>query len=116
MAEIQPGAMTDHSQFLTDNTTNDRTQRQKRGGRRSRKDGVELLRQAADRCLVLNSEELAHKLSDKALKGDLACAKALVDLAGGKTPPAKRVRKRREPSLADQLAAERPWEGPEEEE
>lgn len=115
MVERLPELKTDSSQTKTGSTTN-KNKGPASGRKRSRKDGVELLRRAADRCLVRNSEQLADRLSDKALKGDLACTKALVDLAESKTPQPKRVKKWRGPSLAERWAAEPQWEGPEEEE
>ena len=70
------------------------------------------MRQAADRRVGEKSEELANLLTEKALTGDLACTKALVDLADGKKP--EPVKKRRGLTVAERLAREPQWEGPSE--
>jgi hypothetical protein len=88
--------------------------RERAGGKTARKDGTEQLRQAADERVGLNSEKLADLLTEKALKGDLACAKALVALAEGKKPIPEPVKKRRGPGLAARLASEPQWRGEEE--
>jgi hypothetical protein len=55
---------------------------------------------------------LADLLTEKALKGDLASTRVLVGLAERKKPRAEPVKKRRGPSLAEQLAAEPQWQEP----
>lgn len=75
------------------------------------KDGAERLRQAADKRVGRNSEELADLLTAKALKGDLASTRVLVALAANKKPLPERVKKRHGPSLAQRLAAEPQWKG-----
>jgi hypothetical protein len=74
-------------------------------------DGVERLKWAADRQVGRNSQKLAEVMALRAQSGDLASLKALVGLAEGKKPRAK---KRNGPSLAQLLAAEPEWRGPEE--
>lgn len=76
-----------------------------------RRDGAERLRLAADKRVGRNSEKLADLLTEKALAGDLASAKVLVGLAEGKKPQPEIKKKRRGPSLAEQLAAEPQWRG-----
>jgi hypothetical protein len=79
------------------------------------KDGAELLRQAADKRVGLNSEKLADLLAENALQGDLTSAKVLIGLAERKKPSKEPVKKRRGPSLAERWAAEPEWrEEPEE--
>ena len=103
------------SQEATSNTTGTTKQQTSRRKTPSR-DGVERLRQAADKQVGQNWEELTLLLTAKALSGDLACAKALVALAAGKKPRPKRAKKRPGLTQAQQLAAEPPWQGKEEEE
>jgi hypothetical protein len=85
----------------------------KKRGARTRKDGAEALRWAADHKVGKNSKRLAEMLTQKALAGDLASAKVLLALAEGKTPiPVKK------PvvfglSLAARLAKEPEWVDPE---
>jgi hypothetical protein len=102
------------SQEATSNTTG--TTKQQTSRRKTPcKDGVERLRHAADKQVGQNWEELSLLLTAKALSGDLASAKTLVALAAGKKPRPKRAKKRRGPTQAQQLAAELPWQGKEEE-
>jgi hypothetical protein len=75
-------------------------------------DGAEQLRQAADLRVGWNSEKIADVLTEKALAGDLASAKALVALAEAKKPSPEPVKKRCGPSMAEQLAAEPQWQEP----
>jgi hypothetical protein len=84
--------------------------------RSSCRDGAERLRQAADKRVFRNSEKLADLLTAKALEGDLASAKVLVALAGSKKPIEESVKKWNGPSLAQQLAADAPWQGTKEDE
>ena len=97
----------DYACNTTSSTTKNGTQKQPRR-RPVRKSGAERLRCAADRRVGKNSEKLADLLTEKALAGDLAYAKALVGLADAKKP--ERV-KRRGLSLAQRLALEPPWQG-----
>jgi VIT1/CCC1 family predicted Fe2+/Mn2+ transporter len=78
-------------------------------GKTACKDGAERLRQAADKRVGWNSEELADLLTAKALKGDLASTRVLVTLAASKKPLPERVKKRHGLSLAQRLAAEPQW-------
>jgi hypothetical protein len=103
------------SQEATSNTTGT-TEQQASRRKTSSRDGVERLRQAADKQVGQNWEELAILMTAKALNGDLASAKALVALAAGKKPRPKRAQKRRGLTQAQQFAAEPPWQGKEEEE
>ncbi len=83
---------------------------QKRSGsHKAAKDGAERLRRAVDRRVGKNSEKLAEVLTNKALAGDLAFAKAVVALADAKKPDP--VKKPIGPSLAERLAKEPRWEG-----
>ena len=100
----------------TSRTTKNETRKRTRGGKASSQDGLELLRQAADRRLARDSEELADLISEKALTGDLASTKTLVGLAAGKKPLAEQAKKRCGLSEAQRLANEPAWQGQEEEE
>lgn len=105
--------------------TTGKTTRKKRGKREKKRDqgpsgeetavldGVEQLRQAVDRRLGRNSEELANLLEAKALQGDLATTKAMVGIAEKKKPAEKPVMKRVGPSLAERWEAEQRWVGKE---
>jgi hypothetical protein len=75
----------------------------------ARKDGAEQLQKAADERVTLHLEELTDLLTKQALRGNLASAKVLVDLAKGQKTTPKPVRKRRGASLAEQWAAEPAW-------
>jgi len=81
----------------------------KRSSSKGAKDGAERLRRAVDRRVGKNSERLAEVLTNKALAGDLAFAKAVVALADAKKPDP--VKKPTGPSFAEQLAMEPRWEG-----
>lgn len=94
----------------TGRTTKNR-RRERTDRKTSRKDGAERLRQAADRRVGRISEKLADLLTEKALAGDLACARALFGLAERKKPIQESVKKRRGPGLAARLAAEPEWKG-----
>jgi hypothetical protein len=82
---------------------------------RAPKDGVELLRQLADRRVGRISKRLADLLEAKALKGDLASTRVLVGLAERKKPVAQVEKKQYGPTLAQQLEAEPEWVRPAEE-
>lgn len=114
MADTVVELITATSQETTSNTTGN-TERQTSRRKTPCKDGVERLRHAADKQVGQNWEELTNLLTAKALSGDLASAKALVALAAGKKPRPKRAKKRRGLTQAEQLAAEPPWQGKEEE-
>ena len=79
----------------------------------ARMDGTEQLRQAVDRLVGLNSEKLAAALTNEAMGGGIATAKALVELVEGKKPRPEPKKKRRGPSLAERWAMAPQWEGPE---
>jgi hypothetical protein len=76
---------------------------------RSRVDGAEKLRQAADRLVGEHSEELADLLTRKAVKGDLASARVLVALAEHKKPLPEPAKKRRGRAAAILLSEESGW-------
>jgi hypothetical protein len=61
--------------------------------RAARKDGLDRLRQVADQRVGDNAEELADKLTGKALKGDLTNLKILLELAAKKKVQAEPVKK-----------------------
>jgi hypothetical protein len=73
-------------------------------------DGAERLRQEVDRLVGLNSDALAALLTNKALRGDVVTAKALVGLAEGKKPRPEPKKKRLGPSQAEQLRMEPEWQ------
>ena len=110
------GKMAEIRRKLSRDKAKGKTSGKNKGKRASREktarmDGAERLRLAADRLVGLNSEKLAVVLTNKALGGDVATAKALVGLAEVKKPRAEPVKKRRGPSLAEQLMAEPQWRG-----
>jgi hypothetical protein len=111
MDERQQELRIDHESRKTGGTTKSRTVERASGGKTARKNGAERLRQAADRRVGRNSEELADLLTKKALAGDLASTKVLVALAEQKKPSPEPKKKRRGPSRAEQLAAEPEWRG-----
>jgi len=116
MALIRQDLKSDRTSGKTSSTTNKKTgeeanRRRACQGKAGRKDGAERLRQAADRRVGRNSNELADLLTEKALAGDLASAKVLVGLAERKKPRAEPVKKRRGPTDAELLAMEPPWQG-----
>lgn len=115
MADTVVELKTGTSQEATSSTTGT-TEQQTSRRKTSCKDGVERLRQAADKQVGQNWEELAFLMTAKALSGDLACAKALVALAAGKKPRPKRAKKRPGLTQAQRYAAEPQWQGKEEEE
>ena len=111
MAEAKQVLEVTKTNSTTSSTTVDKTRKPARR-RATRKSGAEKLRQEADRRVGKNSVELADLLTQKALTGDLAYTKALVDLADGKKP--EPVKKRRGLTVAERLAREPQWEGPSE--
>ncbi|MFZ0394932.1 MAG: hypothetical protein WBE72_12270 [Terracidiphilus sp.] len=74
--------------------------------------GSERLKKAAARQVGRNCGKLTKLLMDKALEGNLDSVKLLVTLAEPKKGSEKPVKKRRGPSLAERIAAEPLWEGP----
>jgi hypothetical protein len=91
-------------------SANPNTRKRAAGGKRAHKDGAERLRQAADKRVGRNSEQLADLLETKALAGNLDSLKVLVMLAERKKPRPVPVKKPRRPSLALRLGAEPEWE------
>jgi hypothetical protein len=110
MAVAEQALKTDDASRKTGSTTTkrkrERTARRRDGGKAAGKDGVERLRQAADRRVGRNSEELADLLTKKALDGHLASTKVLVGLAGAKKPIAEPVKKRSGLTAAELLMAD----------
>jgi hypothetical protein len=120
MAVTQQALKTDDASRKTDKAIGKtkgggaaKTSKRVSGGKTARKDGVERLRKAADKRVGRISEKLADLLEGNALKGDLASTKVLVGLAERKKPMPEPKKRRRGPSLPDQLAQEPEWEGPE---
>ena len=95
----------------TDSTTKDSVPKQDGRKRSVRQDGAELLRQAVDRRVGEDSEQLADVIAKKAMKGDLAAVKVMVGLADSKKPVQEPVQKRRGLSQAQRLAEEPQWQG-----
>jgi hypothetical protein len=112
MAEAKLELVVDKASSSTSKTTKNKA-RKPTGRKTSHKSGAEQLRCAADRQVGRNSKELADLMTKKALKGNLAYTKALVGFAEGKKP--EPVKKRRGPTLAERLRAEKQWEGGDEE-
>jgi hypothetical protein len=110
MDDTKQKSKTDNANSETGNTTNDSAL--KRAGRRraTRKDGVQMLRKAADQRVGEKSEELADVVTGKALKGDLASVKVLVELADGKKPVPEPVKRRRGLTQAERWAMEPQWQ------
>ena len=100
---------TDEASRQTGSITNNRKCERASRRKTARKDGVERLRREADKLVWRDSKKLAGLLSAKALTGDLPSTKTLVGLAEGKKPKQERVKKRRGPSQAEQLAMEPQW-------
>jgi len=94
--------MAEEQQVSSRNKKGGKTGSTANGGKseRGNQNGAERLRRAADRRVGMHSEEIADRLTEKALKGDLASAKELMRLAEGKKPLAKPVKKRRGPGPA----------------
>lgn len=111
------GKMAEEQQVSSRNKKGGKTGSTANGGKseRGNQNGAERLRRAADRRVGMHSEEIADRLTEKALKGDLASAKELMRLAEGKKPLAKPVKKRRGPGPAERLAGEPQWRAPLEE-
>jgi len=74
-------------------------------------DGAEELRQAVNRHVNEKAERIASALADKALTGNAAAAKAMVELAEGRKPEPEKEKKRGL-TLAQRLAMEPQWDGP----
>lgn len=113
LLNLKTGSITSET---TNNTTENKTRKRKSRRKATSKDGVELLRQAVNVRLVQDSEALADVISEKARKGDLASAKAMVELAAGKQSLPEPVKKRCGVTRAQRLAADSPWQGKKEEE
>jgi hypothetical protein len=112
MAEEKQKPCTRKTKVKTGSTTKSRTRKSAIRKKEANQDGAEQLRQEADKQVGLNSEKLADLLAQKALEGDLASTKMLLGLAENKKPRAKPGKKRRGPSLAEQLTAEPEWQEP----
>lgn len=112
MAEEKQKPCTRKTKVKTGSTTKSRTRKPAIRKKEANQDGAEQLRQEADKQVGLNSEKLADLLAQKALEGDLASTKMLLGLAENKKPRAKPGKKRRGPSLAEQLTAEPEWQEP----
>jgi hypothetical protein len=109
MAETLQALSTENTSEKASSTTKKGRPERASREKTARKSGAERLRQAADRRVGRNSKKLADLLTEKALKGDLASTKVLVGLAERKKPSQEPAKKRRGPSLAEQLAAEPQW-------
>ena len=83
--------------------------------KKPRKGGTERFRRAVDRIMGRDSAGLVEMLFQKALKGDLATVKALVEFGEGKKPQAEPKKKRSGPTASQELAMEEEWVGPMEE-
>jgi hypothetical protein len=101
----------------TSNETNNKPDEEAKPKRAVRGSGVRRLKEAADRLVALNCEDLADVLLSKAKAGKMDSTRMLVSLAEGNSsskPPVKKPR-RHGPTLAEQLAAEPEWTGDDEE-
>lgn len=77
-------------------------------------DSAERLRSAIDEEVIRQSHEIARALVKKTISGDMSGARLVADITGVKNPRIKPPKNRCGPTLAEQLALEPPWEGPEE--
>jgi hypothetical protein len=88
-----------------------RAAERKRDGRAGR--NLAGLKREAAKQVKKNSEKLAEVLMGRALKGHVASAKLVVQLAEQKKTDAEpKIRRRREPSMARWLALQPQWEDP----
>jgi hypothetical protein len=78
--------------------------------RRGKADPLKKLRKAALKTIREKGEQIAEKLLELTLGGDITCAKFLVALIENAPPPTQRTRKFQ--SLAAQWAAEPQWVDP----
>ena len=75
-------------------------------------EGAEWLRCAIDKLVGQECGRIAKALVEKTIAGNMTGARLLVELSGAKNPLNRPVKKRRGPTLAQQLAAEPQWTGP----
>ncbi len=78
--------------------------------RRGKADPLKKLRKAAIQTIRDKSEQIARKLLELTLEGDITCAKFLVALIENAPPTPERIEKFR--SLAAEYAAEPEWVDP----
>lgn len=82
-------------------------------GRSARVEGSEpVLREAAREAVLEKCEEIADSMVNQAIAGDLDIAKLLLTLVSAQPDAVVEKKKRRGRSLAAELAAEPPWQGP----
>ena len=78
--------------------------------RRGKADPLKKLRKAALKTIREKGEQIANKLLELTLKGDITCAKFLIAVIENAPPPTQRTRNFQ--SLAAQWAAEPEWVDP----
>jgi hypothetical protein len=119
MAKVLKELATDVVRSEAGSSTRRTTRKRVSPGERTCEDGTERLRCAANRVVGEKSEEIVGALSDKAVKGDLASVKALVEFAEGRKPQAEAKKKRDgltpAQELMEDLRLHGEWKGEQEE-
>jgi hypothetical protein len=110
MAEVKVELKPDKTSSKTGNTTG-MTRARARRVKTARKDGLERLRQGADRELSRNWKTLMTRVREKAEGGDLGHIKLLVTLSQRKKPREVPLKKARGISLAQRLDQQPEWQG-----
>jgi hypothetical protein len=77
--------------------------------------GAARLRSAINNLVGRESDRLARALSDKAVAGNMAAARLLVEISGADKEPPEKKKKRKGPSWAELLVAEPEWDPNEDE-
>jgi hypothetical protein len=114
MAEVQQESIRDKSRGKKSGRTKKAAPAKASREKTAVVDGIELLRQAADRQIGRSPTKFADVLSTRAKAGDVPSLRVLVMLAERKKPRAEPVKKPRRRSQALELALEPEWQGPEE--
>jgi hypothetical protein len=92
----------------------DRSSSQERSVEPEPIDGGEKLRSAIDTEVGKRSTQIATALVNKTCAGNMSVARLLAEITGAKNPRTKPPKKRCGPTLAEELAMEPQWQGPEE--
>ena len=77
--------------------------------------GAARLRSSINNLVGLESDRIARALSDKAVAGNMAAARLLVEISGADKEPPEKKKKRKGPSWAEVLASEPEWDPNEDE-
>ena len=116
MAEVLKELATDAVAGEKGSSTNRRKRRRAAVVKKPRNLGTVHFRRAVNRMMGLNTEGIVGALSEKALKGDLATVKALVEFAEGGKPQAEPKQKKRHgltaaQELMEDLRLHGEWKG-----